>query len=833
MPGELILATLAAAFAGAGWWLRRWWHRGLPQVRGRLTLPGLQAAVEVLRDRWGVPHIYAQNEADLFFAQGVVHAQDRLWQMELFRRLGHGRLSEIFGEVALSLDVSVRTLGFRESAQRDWQVLDEATQRFLERYSAGVNAMLASSRRQLPPEFRLLRYTPEPWQPTDTLVSSKVLAWGLSVNWTSEILHTVLVARLGADRAAELLDEYPAEHPIILHEQTVRHYVQELSEELRLPKTIAGWPALGALSNAWVVSGERSVSGAPLLAGDPHLSVQIPNIWYECHLVCPQWQAIGASIPGAPGIIIGHNEHIAWSVTAALADTQDLYWERLRHNGRWEAEYQGKWEAVDYRQEVVRVRGWKEPARAEVLRTRHGPIINALLPVSEPAGQSSVPQTRIVFPHFAVHHTGDEPSRVAQAVLQLNRARDWQEFREALRHWTSPAVCFVYADCAGNIGFQMAGLVPLRRRGWGQVPKPGWTDEYEWSGWIPFDELPCELNPSRGWIVSANHAMVGREYPYFLTREPLNGYRARRIVTLLQARAQHDLESFRGIQLDLYCEAAQRFCDLVRPFRQALLSDSRVRRFGLLAKEALQALLDWDCHLDVSSVGGTIYEVFQHYVCERLFRPWLGEWTLFFLGQGFHPVLNPAAIPYLDRTALVAIKLLGEERWRHWWRDEHGQGCERSELLVQAWADTLAYLRRRLGRNIRRWRWGRLHCIEFRHPLGARRLLRWLFNRGPYPYGGDVNTVWQASFTPNWLTATPQGFTPSYRQLLDLADWDRARAIHTTGQCGHPASRHYDDFIPMWLKGEYHPMLWSREKILEHLEGRLLLEPKAFAEAAR
>jgi penicillin amidase len=270
---------------------------------------------------------------------------------------------------------------------------------------------------------------------------------------------------------------------------------------------------------------------------------------------------------------------------------------------------------------------------------------------------------------------------------------------------------------------------------------------------------------------------------------------------------------------------------LVREEYQAILAHPRVQQFGQLAQQALDALLKSDFTLDAMTVGGTVYEVFLHHVADRLFRPWLGEWTPFFLGQGVHPVLNPAALPFLDHSPLVAVRLLRGREFRHWWRDEQNRPCARVDILASALSDTLRYLKWRLGGRVERWQWGRLHQVEFSHVLGQRQVLRWLFNRGPYPYGGDINTVWQASFTPNWLQGKPQGFTASYRQLFDLADWDRALAIHTTGQCGHPASRHYDDFIPLWLQGEYHPLLWSREKIEQHLEGRLLLEPKRAQEA--
>ncbi len=791
------------------------YRRPLPQVSGTIKLNGLKAPVEILRDRWGVPHIYAQGEEDLFFAQGFVHAQDRLWQMELHRRLGHGRLAEIVGEPAFPTDRLLRILGFGRAAQNDFDHADAETRQVLEAYARGVNAFLETNSGRLPLEFTILRFKPEPWRPADSLAWGKMMAWGLCSNWDGEILRTALVEKLGAERAAELHGHYPASNPLILQDQTWHDLVDQIREQFRAAERMKLFGGLRGLSNNWVVDGAKSVTGRPLLANDPHLSLHMPSIWYENHLVAPEMEVTGVSIPGLPSVLIGHNANIAWGVTVALPDVQDLYVERFDPNDPTRYEYQGKWEQVTVLHEAIRVKGEAQPRNVEVVVTRHGPVINAASPL---AGKEH-------WPRLAVRWVGHEPSRTSNAIIQLNRARNWQEFSAALRQWDLPGTNFVYADREGNIGYRFAGKVPIRAKGMGLLPAPGWTGEYEWIGWIPPEELPHAFNPPQHFLATANNQIVGKEYPYFLSTEALSGYRARRVVDLLTAQEKFGLDDFARMHVDLYCGPARPFCELLTKLTPDILKQPILADCQSEVSEALAFVHGWDFRLTADSVAGAIYEMTQYFAMWRVFEPWLGNLTKHYIGVGFHPILAPVTLTYLDRCPLLLQNLLIENE-RQWFKDAQGKPLTREAILAFALKDAIDYFRRTAGPDVRQWRWGRVHAAAFNHPLGVNRVLRRVFSRGPFPYGGDANTVWQASFVPQLPFEAGAGFTATWRQIIDVGDWDNSVGVHPPGQSGHPASRHYADQIPLWLKGEYHPMLWSREKVEANLKARLVLDPK-------
>jgi len=552
MKGSLLMLAIVlvtALIALIIYWLI---YRPLPGINGTVRVKGLRDRVEVIRDRWGIPHIYAGNEEDLFFAQGYVHAQDRLWQMEVHRRLASGTLAEILGGIALEADRFSRIIGFRRAAQADLALLDEETRRYLEAYSRGVNAFIETHRSRLPLEFTLLRHKPAPWTPLDTAAFAKFMGWALSCNWESELLRASLIEILGPERAAELEPPYPESNPIIIqsskfkaqssnistgiNRQDVATTLSGLSKVQRKVACFSSSGGTGEGSNNWVINGARSVTGKPLLANDPHLSPMMPSIWYENHLVGGDFAVTGASMPGIPGVVLGHNHRIAWGATNAYPDVQDLYLERLRttSSGCPEYEFRGKWERAQVVREEIKVRGRREPVVEEVVITRHGPIISGLL-----TGEA---------PPLALRWVGHQPSPMLQS-LRFNRARNWEEFVASLRSWSVPAQNMVYADVEGNIGYYMAGQVPIRAKGLGLVPVPGWTGEYEWTGYIPFEELPQAYNPPTGYIASANNKIVGEDYPYFLTLEPLPGYRARRIVDLIEARGSSPARTSRPCKL--------------------------------------------------------------------------------------------------------------------------------------------------------------------------------------------------------------------------------------------------------------------------------------------
>ncbi len=792
--------------------LARLYRRPLPKADGRARVAGLRAPVEVLRDRWGVPHLYARSLADVLCAQGYVHAQERLFQMELNRRVAHGRLSEIFGEVAFETDRLLRTVGIPQSAAAALAQAGTDLRALLDAYSTGVNAFIREGR--MPLELQLLRVKPEPWRPIDTLGWGQMMAWALSVNWDSELVNAALVSRVGAERAARLMGEYPRDNPLVVPGHEWQALLARVLEEFRAAESWLPIAGLRGMSNNWVVDGTKSSTGKPLLANDPHLAPQLPSIWFENHLICDEFEVTGVSLPGAPGVVIGHNAEIAWGFTAAVPDTQDLYIEEFDSNDPTRYRFRGEWERATVRREEIRVRGEKQPRSVEVVVTRHGPVINKLSRVSD--------SPRV--PALALKWVGHEFNNILRANIGLNRARNWDEFRAALADFTAPAMNVVYADRAGNIGYHMAGRVPIRARGFGLLPVPGAGGEYEWTGYIPHEELPHSYNPAQHYLASANNRLVGPEYPHFLTAETMNGYRARRICELLTAKDQLTADDFARMHVDQYCAPARPYCALVTRLSSEILRRGELAPVRDAAEFALRALSAWDGDLHKDSVAGALYELLQYFAMRRLFAPWLGEWTDHYLGVGFHPLLNPVILARLDRTQLVAFAILdGDER--EWFKDGSGRPCDRVAIFAGALIDSIRYLQTSIGPDPSKWKWGAIHPIAFNHPLGAQKPLDRVFNRGPFPYGGDTNTVWQAAFVPKLPIKAEGGFTASWRQIIDCGDWDSSRGVHAPGQSGHPASPHYDDMVQMWLDGDYHPILWSRARVELHCEAKQNLEP--------
>ncbi|HLQ10992.1 MAG TPA: penicillin acylase family protein, partial [Ktedonobacteraceae bacterium] len=531
-----VAAGVAGLAGGAYCFVMR---RPLPRYKGEVHLPGLHEAVEVITDRYGVPHIYAQNEDDLFYGQGYVHAQERLWQMELNRRIGSGRLCEVFGEIALEADRFTRRLGMHRAAAAALDHLPAHSRRILDAYARGVNAYIEQNQHNLPVEFTILRYRPGPWLITDTIQWSKMMGWNLGGNWETEVVRARLVAKLGAERAARLEAGYDPQHPLIVPPgvayQGVNLGMLEQYEQLKL---LSGFGMLSG-SNNWAVDGTMTTTGLPILCNDPHLGQVAPSIWYECHLAAGDIDVVGASFPGAPGIVIGHNRRVAWGLTNAISDYQDLYIEKFHPEHPNQYEYMGKWEEAQVIREEIRVKGAKTPVIEEVRVTRHGPILTTFTPRAQDTSSSNGHQAQEL--PLALRWTGQDKHNIVAAVQQMNRAANWEEFRQGLRDWDLPPQNVVYADVDGNIGYVMAGAIPIRARGQGLLPSPGWTGEYEWTSYIPFEELPQTYNPEQHFIVTANNRVVDDSYPYYITNEWLNGYRAQRIRDLLTSKQKLSL----------------------------------------------------------------------------------------------------------------------------------------------------------------------------------------------------------------------------------------------------------------------------------------------------
>ncbi len=898
------------------------------RTRGALRLPGLTAPVEILRDRWGVPHIYATSTLDLMFAQGFVHAQDRLWQMEFQRRLVAGRLAEVVGPAALPTDRAVRILGMRRVAEAEVALLDPEARAELDAYVAGVNACTA--REPLPVEFTLLRYRPEPWTAADSLSWAKMMAWSLSGNWESELLRTALIEQLGPELAAELEPPSPASWPTVLGPDgagrlevtatiTKSAYADSTSDadldldsrrrsaSQRLPRfptagADADLPSPAAVpgSNNWVVAGWRSATGMPLLANDMHLRLSIPAIWYENHLIIvsqaeraersrrtvpsPQSEqarrpgggadpstalrsaqddqrmplrsaqgdqrmplrsaqddqrmplrsaqddpatlnVTGVTFPGVPGVVAGHNGHVAWGFTNGYPDVQDLYMERLRRtdDGRVQYEYCGEWLDAEVRREIIQVKGG-EPVTEEVIATRHGPIINALAPgLAAPtpippdfhtdAGGVPSPLAHAL----ALRWTALDPAPMLAALRAMNRARTCAEFREALRGWAAPVQNTVYADTQGNIAYSYPGLVPIRARGQGRVPVPGWDGEHEWLGYVPFDELPHLLNPPQGFIASANNR-IADTFPHFLGSEFATGERAQRIVTRLKDQPKADVAFFQQMQQEQISPTMQTIAGYLGGLRPA---DPDLAA-------AVEVVRRWDGRLTADSPAAAICEVCGRALMQVILQHRLGsteadhDLATRYLGKGPTPILAEAS--FMSQRSwewLLHILTLPHSYWF-----DLGGGERRDDVLLIALRQTLAYLRGRLGPpgpSLQNWAWGRLHMLTLGHMAGRVPAMARHFNRGPFPLGGDGNTIWAAGngLTPETSTAT---VGPPFRFIADLADLNHCWGTLIPGNSGRPDSPHYDNQIDAWFKGEYHPMLYAREDVEWGAMARLRLD---------
>ncbi len=777
-------ATGALAAGAFGYLLRK----PLPALDGELRLKGLSAPVEIVRDRWGIPHISARDGLDAYFGQGFCHAQDRLWEMELARRLAAGRLAEVLGKDALDVDRFQRRLGLHRAAQREWETADASLRDSLHAYAAGVNACLDGlfAAKKLPAEFVLARFEPEPWEPVDTLGFARFLAFSQAPNWESELVRSRLIARVGYAAAANLEPDIWQPDTDALPRLEDWGPPEMLEHGDLPPLALTGGP--GA-SNAWAVSGARSSTGKPLLANDPHMFPRFPAVFYEAHLAAGgELNVAGASAPGAPGILIGHNRHFAWGLTAAMADTQDLYVERIDPGDSRRTEFAGHWESGTLIREIIAIKGQTQPWIEEVLITsRHGPLL------------TPTPSLPDEHRPLALRSMVLEAPSTAAALLDINRATSWDEFRIAARRWGTPPLNITYADAEGNIGFQMVGHVPARERGEGLVPSPGWSGQYEWRGTIDFDDLPCAFNPPDGLWANANHD-VSKKSAYFFTREYIDPARYRRIRQVLESKERHSAVDFGALQADEVSLPARRVASLLV---------EHLTPAGRLESRAMDELRTWDGRVGADSSAASIYEVFRNELVRARHAEALGDLLPTVLGQGPHPLLGATNSHYFLQTMRV-VKFLEDT-------PDH-------PAVRQAFHATTAWLSRRLGSDVRRWQWGRLHQLHLRHALSRRQPLGVVFDMPSFAWGGDLETVRAGGSLPDQLAAA--GPISAYRLIADCGDWDSSLSCIPGGQSGHRSSPHYADQVDAWRRVGYHPLSFTRPAIARVQRHTLRLIPE-------
>ncbi len=781
------LLTIVLLIGGFGiWWFV---YRALPQVDGTLFLPGLKSAVTVERDIWGVPHIRAGSLSDLVEAQGYVMAQDRLWQMDLLRRVGRGQLSEIFGPDLVKIDTQFRTLRIGAAADRETTTLDNESRETLEAYARGVNAFLDQHRSNLPLEFKLLKYKPTPWKSADSLVIAGYMYQTLTNTWESDLDRAKVVERVGNDRAKDLFSQDAAMDHFVVgdpnandpgSQQSGRNPDDEDDDDDMVPDTVlkAGttapsspnfadltsalapavesWiresqldirRALG--SNNWVVSGAYTATGKPLLANDTHLELTIPPIWYEAHLTAPGWNVKGFTLPGGPLVVIGHNDRIAWGFTNNGADVEDLYSETFNPSNSGEYRVKGEWKKAEIVDETIQVKGQSDE-HVRVVVTRHGPIVRR-------EGDKA----------YALRWTATEPGGLSNSYFYLGKAQNWNQFRDILKKVWGPAQNVVYADIDGNIGYVMGARVPLRKKGFGEVPVPGDTDDYEWTGYIPFDQLPQILNPASGLIVTANARVVGPKYKPYLTDDWEEPYRTARIYDLLHDK--HDLRptDMLKVQTDTYS-----FPDafvgeqLVAAARAVAPKDDRT-------KQLIAATKDWN---GIASIDSPV-------------APFLGFTRQEALRLILEPVLGKDIDLYHWRKNAFLQKTLTDRSSK--WLPASFKSYD--ELLVAAADASVHKLESQSGKSrVDDWQWKNFNALQMQHPIGRAGLLKFLFSEPDRPQAGT-------GFSPR---AAYHRHGPAMRFVANLADWDDSILLVPGGQSGQLGSSHYSDQFSYWFEGK-------------------------------
>ena len=754
----------------------------LPVWAGNIFVPGLEGPLSVRRDAYGIPHIEG-SENDVWFGLGFCQAQDRAFQLELRLRLVRGTLSELFGREALVVDRLARRLGFRAASDRQWPEVDADVRQQIEAFVRGINAGNSKGLRRRPHEFVLLRSQPAPWEAADVLGVGKMMSFLLIGNWDVELARLQILRRDGP-RALRDLD--PAYVEAEERAGSLPGAVERLEADLTALTAVVG---TGGGSNSWVVGGAWTASGRPIVANDPHLDASLPPHWYLAHLRTPEWAAAGATLVGAPAFALGHNGSAAWGITAGLVDTTDLFLEEVGPHGKSVREGDG-YVPCQVRREVIRVKG-ENPVVEEVLETPRGPLIG-------PALEGEVGA-------ISLNAVWLEP-KPARGFLTAHKAQSWEEFRREFAAWPLLNQNLVYGDVNGNIAWQIVGEAPRRKNGSGTLPAAGWLAGAGWEAdGVAFEEMPSSLNPAEEFLATANSRPVTDGPATYLGVDFLDSYRRDRIVEALADRRDWDMAATQRLQLD---ETSLAW----REIRETVLAATALDRDAALA---LDLLGRWDGQVGADSAAATVFELFGGEMWRRVAHRRAPKAAEYALGRGFTPLLSI--------TTFAAGRA---SRFYRNLREQPAGWFERSwqEEIGDALAAVVRDLKERFGADPKTWAWGRVRPLVLEHPIGRFRPLAPIFNRGPYPWGGDGNTISQASGSPLRPLGRP-GVIASVRMVVEVGDWEGVRFALPGGQSGNPFSPHYDDQLPLWLRGEGVRIAWSAEAVRAATASELRLRP--------
>ncbi len=766
----------------------------LPDYNKNKQVSGLVNEVNVLRDSYGIPHVYAKTEADLYYAIGFLMAQDRLWQMDLLRRVTQGRLSEIFGKDQLDTDVLMRALRIQEKSEKIIKTVSPEILSIIEAFSDGVNEYIMHY--QLPPEFKILGYHPELWKPVHSINLIGYMSWDLTSGWRFELLLQQLQNELPKEQIVDLIPD--------MHNHKTAVYSDLQSAQIKTGKTILvaseNLEKIGAQifsgSNNWAVSGKKSKSGKPLLANDMHLGLFAPGIWYQMHQkIEGKLNVTGLVLPGQPFVIAGHNDSIAWGMTNVMVDDIDFYAEKLNADS---TKYllDGEWKNLTVKKEKIQTKEGKLIEKT-LKFTHRGPIVNDFKNYQETP--------------ISIRWIGNEMSNEIRTVYMLNRANNWSDFREAVKSFKSISQNIIYADVRGNIGLQCSAGVPIRAGNSIRI-YPGDSSKYDWTGVVPFDELPFEYNPERGYVSSANNKTAPDDYPYYISHWFDQPSRINRIREMLEEKDQLDINDFQKMHSDVKSKKSE---ELTPVFIQALQNESGMNS---TEKSAFETLKNWDYELKIESSGATIFEILYRKLFENLVR------------DDLSPELFNALLEQQTLLENLVINIL-PERNSMWIDDKRTSEIESfNDIIVRSFEETVSDLKNELGKYPEEWKWGKIHSFRMSHPLGSVNILNKLFqlNRGPFEMPGSFHTVCPYSYSYNNLYKVNHG--ASHRHIFDLSNWNNSITVIPTGISGIPASSFYLDQLELYINNRYHDDPFSDNNVQEAVKYRMKLIPMGEAE---
>jgi penicillin amidase len=782
-------ATLLIIFIIAGGIFHKMLTSSLPNYFGKITSSKIINDIEIYRDSFAVPYIIAKSDEDVSFALGYLHAQERLFTMDMIRRAGEGRLAEILGEKAIPFDKMFRTVGIKRNIEKYLNRYDPNIMKILQAYSNGVNEYLKERKGNYAIEFDVLGYQPEEWKPIHSLIVIKMMAWELNISWWTDLSFAELIQKLGKEKVLEILPDYPENAPTIIADNF--KYLPAINSSLvetdKSFRQLMGWTGTHIGSNNWVVNVNKSVSGKPIIANDPHLAFSAPGKWYAAVIKSPEWNAAGVTLPGVPGVVIGKGENISWVLTNVMNDDSDFYVEKL-DSSKTKYLIDGQWQNLTILKDTIKVKDGKDQV-VVIKETHRGPIISDIHPFNFIYNKEAAPS-----PVISMKWSGNEFSDEMLGFYKLNKAKNWNEFRDGVKYFGIPGQNFVYRDAQGNIGYIMGARIPLRKNNNSTLVFDGTSSENDWKGFVPSDEIPSFLNPSENFIASANNKAV-KNFKYHISNLWEPSSRIDRIRELLTSKQKHSVDDFKKYQMDQISPYAK----LIVPYVLSSFEGIKVKDRNL--NTSLDLLSKWDYELNKFSQTPSVYVVFLKYLLKNIYYDEMGD-------DLFNRFVFLANVPY--RSLLQIL----EKPESIWFDNISTKKREtRDEIIRKSLADALSDLEEKFGKDLTEWQWGRLHKVTFKHAFsGNFSLLDKFINIGPYEIGGDGTTINNTEYP---FAKSIEEFSmfrhdefdnvlgPSMRFIYDFAVPDEFYLILTTGQSGNVMSDNYRDQSPLWLTGNY------------------------------